>query len=304
MSGFTGSLAISVSGDTGAKYSKNGGAFTASAGTVVSGDSIRAQVTSSASVSTSTGATVTVGTVSDTFTVTTAYVTTASDYDGTNDEQVRASDLVGDADTKEGTFSVWIRKDADTYNTLLSNEFAYFGVFLAGGFDNKFTLLGWRESPSDLQLFNLVSASAYPANGAWLNILASWKTDTGALHLYINDINDKDPASYIMDGVISYTQNEWYIGAYGSLIGPFSGCISEMFFHNTYIDLSVESNRRKFISASSKPVSLGADGSTPLGVQPLIYIPTGDGSGTGNKGSGGAFTTTGALTPCSSSPSG
>lgn len=66
-----GPAAISVSGDTGAKYSINGGAATASAGTVSTGDTIYAYVNSSASYLTSTNATVTVADKSDTFTVTT-----------------------------------------------------------------------------------------------------------------------------------------------------------------------------------------------------------------------------------------
>ncbi len=74
------SLAITVSGIdaaaditvTGGTYSKNGAAFTASAGTVVNGDSVRARHTSSASASTAVNTVVTIGGVSDTFTSTTA----------------------------------------------------------------------------------------------------------------------------------------------------------------------------------------------------------------------------------------
>lgn len=55
---------ITVVGGT---YSINAGAFTASAGTVVNGDSVRARHTSSASYLTATNTTVTIGGVSDTF---------------------------------------------------------------------------------------------------------------------------------------------------------------------------------------------------------------------------------------------
>jgi hypothetical protein len=57
---------------TGGTYSINGGAFTADAGTVESGDEVRARHTSSASNSTATDTVVTIGGVSDTFTSTTA----------------------------------------------------------------------------------------------------------------------------------------------------------------------------------------------------------------------------------------
>lgn len=64
--------AISVTGDTGYGYSKNAAACTATSGTVVAGDTVAACVTSSASGNTATTATVTVGGVSDTYSVTTA----------------------------------------------------------------------------------------------------------------------------------------------------------------------------------------------------------------------------------------
>lgn len=56
---------ITVSGGT---YSINGGAYTASAGTVVNGDTVQARHTSSASYLTATNTVVTIGGVSDTFT--------------------------------------------------------------------------------------------------------------------------------------------------------------------------------------------------------------------------------------------
>lgn len=64
--------AISVSGDASAKYSINNATATATNGTVSSGDEVRAVVTSSASAATAVNATVTIGGVSDAFSVTTA----------------------------------------------------------------------------------------------------------------------------------------------------------------------------------------------------------------------------------------
>lgn len=71
LAGLTAPTAITISG-SGATYSINGAAFTAAAGWVVNGDVIRARVTSSGSAATAVSAIVTVGGVSDTYTVTTA----------------------------------------------------------------------------------------------------------------------------------------------------------------------------------------------------------------------------------------
>ena len=73
--GINTSAPISV---TGGLYSVNGGAFTSAGGSVVAGDSVRAQHTSSASFSTSVDTTVTIGGVSDTFTSTTLAEQTSS----------------------------------------------------------------------------------------------------------------------------------------------------------------------------------------------------------------------------------
>jgi hypothetical protein len=62
---------VSVTGSTGYGYKKNGSACTTSSGTVVSGDTIAACVTSSGSNSTATTATVDIGGVTDTYSVTT-----------------------------------------------------------------------------------------------------------------------------------------------------------------------------------------------------------------------------------------
>lgn len=68
VSGINAATAISVSGLT---YSKNGATYTGSAGTVVNGDTVAVRVTSSGSNNTGVSGTLTIGGVSDTYTVTT-----------------------------------------------------------------------------------------------------------------------------------------------------------------------------------------------------------------------------------------
>lgn len=69
VSGITAATAISITGGT---YSVNGGAYTDIAGTVNNGNTVTVKVTSSANYSTTTHATLTIGGISDTFSVTTA----------------------------------------------------------------------------------------------------------------------------------------------------------------------------------------------------------------------------------------
>lgn len=71
VAGIDAASAISASGDTGYGYKVNGGSFTNSSGTVVLNDTVSPCVNRSSSNSTATAATVTIGGVSDTYTVTT-----------------------------------------------------------------------------------------------------------------------------------------------------------------------------------------------------------------------------------------
>jgi hypothetical protein len=68
VSGITSATSITIAGGT---YSINGGSYTSAGGTVNNGDTVTVQLTSSGNYSTTTNATLTIGGVSDTFSVTT-----------------------------------------------------------------------------------------------------------------------------------------------------------------------------------------------------------------------------------------
>jgi hypothetical protein len=57
----------------------------------------------------------------------------------------------------------------------------------------------------------------------------------------------------------------------------------------------VESNRRLFLSEFKRAVNLGADGSTPTAVSPIIFLSGSIAAWATNKGTGGGFTTNGTL---------
>jgi len=85
------SATVSVSGGT---YSKNGGAYTSSNGTAVNGDTFSVRQTSSGSFSTTTNCTLTIGTESDTYSVTTlAADTTPDNYSFTNQSSLELNTL-------------------------------------------------------------------------------------------------------------------------------------------------------------------------------------------------------------------
>jgi hypothetical protein len=230
------------------------------------------------------------------------YATTASDYDGTNDYATRGADLTGIADGKAGTLSLWARMDGGdgTNMILMANAVgvATSCVTIQRSAANRFQLSLRNAALTSIGSINSASTN-FTAGATWRNVLCSWDLAAGVARMYVTDVSEGSVVP--TNDTIDYTLGNFSIGAGTGGGTKFNGCLSEVFFHTQFIDLTLAANRRKFISGSGKPVFLGADGSLPLGVQPLLYAP--NGNPTTNLGSGGAFTVTGSLDPCSSSPS-
>jgi hypothetical protein len=232
------------------------------------------------------------------------YLTSGRDYDGTNDYASRASALTGIADGKAGVISMCIRFDGGdgTAQTILTDAAtaAASKIFLTKNASNNIVLQG--RNAAGVQILSCTSSTAYTAGAAWLKFLCAWDLAAGVSQMYVDDASVKNGAGTQTDDTIPYTSTGLFaIGAGTGGATKLNGCLSEVFFHTTYLDISVEANRRKFFNAEGRPVNLGGDGSIPLGVQPLVYLPYGDPAD--NKGSGGNFTVTGALDIASTSPS-
>lgn len=229
----------------------------------------------------------------------------ASDYDAATTWQDRGTDLTGIADGKQGTISAWIRIDGG--NGLERHIFGGDGGFLEVDHFNLTQTVGnmFKVTASNTGgsvILGMSTDSTYTAGATWIHLLASWNLATGASHFYVQDVDHRNPGGPLTDDNIDYTQGQFVVGSSsaGSVGNGFNGCLCEVFFHTAYIDLSVTANRRKFIDASGVAVSFGANGSVPLGVQPLLYLK----DGKTNLGSGGALTQHGTIASCSSAPMG
>jgi hypothetical protein len=238
------------------------------------------------------------------------YFCDSADFDGTNDYMTTGAGLTGIADGKQGTFSAWLRIDGGDGTTLrifqtpprspavhLIINRTSLNVFSVGAANSAHT-----------SILSIQTAGTYVAGTSWIHLLASWDLATvGARHIYVNDVSDLSVTTFTND-TIDYTETDWAIGARTDGANPWNGCIAEFWFTTTYIDISSAANRRKFIGADGKPVSLGADGSAPTGTAPLVYQRIAKGAAAStfatNLGSGGNFTITGSLDVGSTSPSG
>jgi hypothetical protein len=206
------------------------------------------------------------------------------------DYLLRSSDLSGNFNGAVGTFSAWLRIDGgDGYPlgapmTILHAGLDFFVERTAG-----YALRVYARDVDDNVLMDFISTGGISSGSKWHHLLASWDSAFGLYHLYLNDEDRYFEISSEL-GNIDYTQDAWAVGAEtdGSL--RFDGAIAELYFIHYYFNFSVEANRRKFITAAKTPAYLGADGSTPASLTPILYLPNGYNV---NSGSGGNFTVNG-----------
>lgn len=230
------------------------------------------------------------------------YTAFGADFDGSNDLMLRGGDLTGNADGGQALLSCWIRVDGGDgiLRRLFQNDTVRFQLRMET--NNTFSIRGL--STDSTLLVDIESTSAFAASASWLHLLCSFDTDTeNARHVFINDADDLKVSTFTTGTDVDFTGADWAIGARTTGSNKFNGCFSEFYFALEYLDISVEANRRKFISAAGKPVTLGPTGAAPTGSAPIVYLPQQFGSFEENAGSGGNFTVTGALALCSTSPS-
>jgi hypothetical protein len=226
-------------------------------------------------------------------------------FDGSNDYLTRGATLTSVADTKVGTLSVWLRFNGGDglRQRILTNIDEHISVQ-----KNTSNLLRFDARAADFNLgFEVYSDTAYTASSGWLHILAAWSLGSTVFQLYVNDIENLAAGGTVADRTIDYTRSNYSVGGETNGGAKLNADIAEVYFNTAeYIDISVEANRRKFISATGKPVNLGADGSLPTTNDPILYLSFRPGEAVSafstNRGYGGGMSLTGTLTESSTSP--
>jgi hypothetical protein len=236
-----------------------------------------------------------------------AYTAASVNFDGTNDYLTRGADLTGLSDGKAGTVSMWLDfTGGDSATQIILGTVGAtlrFTVFRSAG--NQLTVRG--RNTSGTNVLQIRSAGTIVAATGWVNLLASFDLAATVGHLYINDANDLEGGATLTNDNIDFTEGNFSVGGTEAGGSKCSMDCADFWFNNTYLDLSVEANRRKFIDSSGDPVDLATDGSGPTGSSPLIWLSKRSGEAAAdfasNNGGGGGFTVNGTLTDGSSSPS-
>ena len=231
-------------------------------------------------------------------------------------KQSYAGTLTGASDSKVGLLSCWVRLDGyDGASITALNNFdsntGRIGINFKRHSDNSFLIVCVNTSASII--LSMGSNTTYTTSATWLHVLAAWDLAAGTAQLYVNDIEDRSGSPVVTDDTIVYATTGalpgWHIAGSpgGNAGGNFNGGMAELYFAIEYLDISSQANRRKFITASGKPVNLGVDGSTPTGSQPLVYCTIASGGVAAdfdnNAGAGEDFTQSGTPTIASTSPS-
>jgi hypothetical protein len=231
-----------------------------------------------------------------------AFTAVAVNFDGTNDWLTRTAPLTALLDGKTGTVSLWFNKlggDATIMQFMQTTTPRFKVSFFS---TNALEVVG--NNAAGTIILHLRTSTTYLAGSGWRHLLASWDLNATTGLLYINDAAPALGTNIRTNDTIDYTNLDFAVGAQVAGGQKFNGDLSEVFFHSGFIDISVEANRRLFRSAAGKPVSLGANGSTPLGTQPSLYLGNPLATWHVNLGSGGPLSVTGgALTAASTSPS-
>lgn len=217
--------------------------------------------------------------------------------DGTNDELNRGAALSAVADSPFFTLSMRIKhSQTGVQMSILSDNLSATCTVMFNASDNKLEV---ALLASDLLVFDV---DTLLNDGIEHHVAISANTQTGVIRAYVDRVvSTVTTVAYTGPFDVPYSaRSEWYLLGVGGF-SRFNGDIGELWISfDSAIDFSNSANLDKFVDGSSNPISLGADGSTPTGSQPVIYlhIPSGGAPNNfaTNLGDGGGFTLTGSLT--------
>lgn len=237
------------------------------------------------------------------------YFVNAMDFDGSTSIVSRGAGLSSVVDGKAGLFSCWFRLDTlpvanDMY--ILDSDPNRIQVWLTKSGTDMSVVVRHRDSTGTNAWFSNTDL-IIQADSTWHHLLMAWKMDVGGAHwIYVDDVSEELTPTTFTDLTLDYTNTNWHVGAQGGPADFYNGCLAEVYLDlNRHLDLSVESNRRFFITSDLKARDLTNSNSSSWasGGIPTVYLRNGVSTFGTNLGNGGDFTPTG-LQTCNTRPTG
>ena len=217
----------------------------------------------------------------------------AIDFDGTNDYLSRSTDLVGNTNGNTVTHSFWVyfpNEDIQARIYQAGNTYIMLDPGSSGTGARVFIYLNDGGGTSGSNYFSFYNTDRFELPGnTWNHVVYSVNTSTNTISFAIND---KVITNYVHDfnssAAIDFTQPSHYIMSSNGSTGSGKVRLSNVFLDYTYRNLSVEANRRLFITDEGTPASGQAS------LSPILYLPMDDPAEPGrNDGTGGNFTLNG-----------
>jgi hypothetical protein len=225
-------------------------------------------------------------------------------FDGTNDHLNRGAGLTGGSDGNSILISLWFNFTggdgvAQYFFTDSSNK-----ILIHRRTSGLFQFRLRSAAPATLWEIDTTASYTTASNPGWHHMLIAAELDgTPVGQIYIDDSAAPfTVAEALATGSIDWTETDYFVGSTQVPGSRLNGDFAEVYITDEYLDISIEANRRKFVTGGIKPVDLGGDGSDPTGTAPLIFMSGDTDTWHTNKGSGGGFTENGALTDAASSP--
>jgi len=218
----------------------------------------------------------------------------------------RGGSLTGVSNTFVGAISFWFKataNDANTFYIFTSNR-----VIVSRQTSGRIQLVIGDGVVGNVVNVQTSSTVYTAANGNWHHYMASWNGNAAGavdVKVYTDGVSDLGTNSSSFTGnAFDYTAGNWFVSNPGL---PIDADLADVWFdtgiaYPTQLDLSVLSNRQKFIN-SGAPVNLGTTGSTPSGTAPPVFFSGSVASWNTNKATGGGFTlNSGPLTAAATNP--
>jgi hypothetical protein len=193
---------------------------------------------------------------------------------------------------KNLTFSIWSDRAINSSSSKAIN------LYETGGLDNV-VQMDAHVSPLGQVRFRAwnaagtvilnVDTDAAVFDSNWHHILISVDlSNSSKRHFYVDDVAEAVTwGTYTNDDIDWGGVDQINIGSNVSGALPWDGCMAELYLNNTYLDLSVEANRRQFITASGTPAARDANGGWMGSGQPYIWMSGATGTWNTNKGTNG-----------------
>lgn len=232
-----------------------------------------------------------------------SYVPNAVTFDGSSTYLRSDSALTGVANSKRVTGSGWFRRNGGTGTSSIIYAATNSNIRIRFDTSNYFEIYA-EGTPSDTPVLTLFGSNTITDTN-WHHFMFSADVAGGnsaKSHLYIDGVDVKN-APVFTDEIMEFASGNYAVGANTGGSNGFDGDIADLWIdYGTYLDLSIESNRRKFLSASGMPMYLGEDGSIPTGVAPDVFMSGDTTDWHTNKGASDGFNEYGTLTSAASKP--